>query len=70
MTGKRSITYEMVSPKELVGFVKHVTVFLAEEEVQEWLKVSNCMLCEEPATWERCTQFAGNHPYCEKHETT
>lgn len=26
-----------------------------------------CLECNEPATWERCTQFAGNHPYCEEH---
>jgi hypothetical protein len=66
-TGKRFITYDAVSAKELVELVKHTTVFLTEEEVLEWLKVQTCILCEEPATWERCTQFAGNHPYCEKH---
>jgi hypothetical protein len=27
----------------------------------------NCLECAEPATWMRCTQFAGNHPYCEDH---
>jgi hypothetical protein len=25
------------------------------------------MHCDENATWERATQFAGNHPYCEVH---
>jgi hypothetical protein len=27
----------------------------------------NCTECEAPATWFRCTQFAGTHPYCEIH---
>jgi len=27
----------------------------------------NCIECEKPATWVRCTQFAGDHPYCEEH---
>lgn len=26
-----------------------------------------CLECEEPATWIRHTQFAGSHPFCEKH---
>lgn len=26
-----------------------------------------CLECEEEATWVRDTQFAGKHPYCEKH---
>lgn len=26
-----------------------------------------CIECGETATWMRCTQFAGNHPYCEYH---
>jgi hypothetical protein len=26
-----------------------------------------CLECNEPATWTRSTQFAGDHPYCEKH---
>jgi hypothetical protein len=26
-----------------------------------------CVLCEQPATWMRYTQFAGDHPFCEKH---
>jgi endogenous inhibitor of DNA gyrase (YacG/DUF329 family) len=26
-----------------------------------------CALCEQPATWMRYTQFAGNHPFCDKH---
>lgn len=26
-----------------------------------------CLECTQPATWQRCTQFAGNHPYCEHH---
>ena len=26
-----------------------------------------CAICDEPATWIRYTQFAGNHPFCDKH---
>ena len=26
-----------------------------------------CVECEAPAIFERCTQFAGNHPYCDAH---
>ena len=26
-----------------------------------------CSYCEEQATWIRHTQFAGDHPFCEKH---
>ena len=26
-----------------------------------------CAVCGEPATWMRYTQFAGNHPFCDKH---
>jgi len=26
-----------------------------------------CIECDLPAEWVRCTQFAGNHPYCETH---
>lgn len=26
-----------------------------------------CDLCEKPATWIRCTQFAGTHPFCTEH---
>ena len=26
-----------------------------------------CIECNEPAVWVRSTQFAGDHPYCEKH---
>jgi hypothetical protein len=26
-----------------------------------------CIECEWPATWFRCTQFAGTHPFCESH---
>jgi hypothetical protein len=29
--------------------------------------IEKCIECDEPATWERCTQFAGNHPYCDEH---
>jgi hypothetical protein len=29
--------------------------------------VRTCTECEAPATWFRCTQFAGTHPYCEVH---
>ncbi len=26
-----------------------------------------CLECGAKATWMRSTQFAGDHPYCEKH---
>jgi endogenous inhibitor of DNA gyrase (YacG/DUF329 family) len=26
-----------------------------------------CLECNEPAEWIRHTQFAGNHPFCDKH---
>jgi hypothetical protein len=26
-----------------------------------------CIECDLPAVWVRCTQFAGDHPYCEAH---
>jgi hypothetical protein len=26
-----------------------------------------CVECDQPATWIRSTQFAGDHPYCEHH---
>ena len=26
-----------------------------------------CIECEAVATWIRYTQFAGNHPFCDKH---
>lgn len=26
-----------------------------------------CMTCDKPAMWVRCTQFAGQHPYCREH---
>jgi len=26
-----------------------------------------CLDCEEPAVWIRHTQFAGSHPFCDKH---
>lgn len=26
-----------------------------------------CIICDEPATWIRCTQFDGNLPYCDEH---
>lgn len=26
-----------------------------------------CLMCSEPATWVRSTQFAGDHPFCEEH---
>lgn len=27
----------------------------------------SCIECGAPATWVRCTQFAGDHPLCDKH---
>lgn len=29
--------------------------------------MEKCMMCDEQAVWERCTQFAGDHPFCQKH---
>lgn len=29
--------------------------------------MEKCMMCDEPATWLRCTQFAGDHPFCDLH---
>jgi hypothetical protein len=26
-----------------------------------------CILCNEEANWVRYTQFAGTHPFCDKH---
>jgi hypothetical protein len=26
-----------------------------------------CLECNKKAVWQRCTQFAGTHPYCEEH---
>ena len=26
-----------------------------------------CIECSEPADWVRSTQFAGDHPYCDRH---
>jgi len=26
-----------------------------------------CLECDEPASWIRHTQFAGDHPFCDKH---
>jgi len=31
------------------------------------MKVEKCLECNEPATWFRCTQFSGDHPYCDEH---
>lgn len=30
-------------------------------------KVEKCFECDEPATWVRHTQFAGDHYYCDEH---
>jgi hypothetical protein len=30
-------------------------------------KFQQCCECDQPATWVRSTQFAGDHPYCEHH---
>lgn len=30
-------------------------------------KIETCLECGERAEWERMTQFAGDHPYCDKH---
>ena len=29
--------------------------------------IERCLECGAKATWMRSTQFAGDHPYCEKH---
>ena len=29
--------------------------------------IEKCIECNEPAVWVRSTQFAGDHPYCERH---
>lgn len=29
--------------------------------------MDNCIICKKPASWTRCTQFAGDHPFCEEH---
>jgi endogenous inhibitor of DNA gyrase (YacG/DUF329 family) len=29
--------------------------------------IKQCAVCDQPATWMRYTQFAGNHPFCDKH---
>ncbi len=26
-----------------------------------------CLECNKDAEWIRCTQFAGDHPYCDEH---
>jgi hypothetical protein len=26
-----------------------------------------CLMCEKSADWMRCTQFAGDHPFCDEH---
>jgi hypothetical protein len=31
------------------------------------MKEEKCLACEQPAVWMRCTQFAGDHPYCDYH---
>jgi endogenous inhibitor of DNA gyrase (YacG/DUF329 family) len=33
----------------------------------EMAKIITCGDCDKPATWLRCTQFAGEHPFCSKH---
>lgn len=30
-------------------------------------QTQECCECDQPATWMRSTQFAGEHPYCEHH---
>ena len=30
-------------------------------------ELKTCLECNEPARWVRSTQFAGDHPYCDKH---
>lgn len=27
----------------------------------------SCIECGKPADWVRCTQFAGDHPFCDEH---
>ena len=33
-----------------------------KEETKE-----KCIECDKTAEWVRCTQFAGDHPYCDEH---
>ena len=30
-------------------------------------KEEKCLMCSQPAVWIRSTQFAGDHPFCDKH---
>jgi hypothetical protein len=66
--GKRSISYRTVCSSCLINHDALGELLHTGEDELNWiLRKPTCMVCEEPATWERCTQFAGNHPYCEKH---
>ncbi len=29
--------------------------------------MEKCLECDQEAVWERCTQFAGDHPFCQQH---
>jgi hypothetical protein len=31
------------------------------------MEEQKCLMCDKPADWVRFTQFAGNHPFCDKH---
>jgi len=41
-------------------------VAVLKNRVKE-MEREKCVECNEPADWMRCTQFAGNHPYCDAH---
>jgi hypothetical protein len=30
------------------------------------MKYKECVMCPKPVVWVRCTQFAGDHPFCEE----
>ena len=36
-------------------------------QVERQQAVDNCKDCQENPEWERRTQFAGNHPFCDVH---
>lgn len=37
------------------------------EKLEEPGELCICIDCLEKADWVRCTQFAGDHPFCDKH---
>lgn len=37
------------------------------ERGRVYIMIEKCLECDKPAEWVRCTQFAGDHPYCDDH---